>query len=347
MRPDQLSRSISGDRAFSSIEIARIADELGQDVHWLITGRPDPMRRRLVARHQFDSETSKYSTPHWNRDQDILANIELAYRQAYSDDEISRTRPSYPSAPSDFRSALGDGFVRYFIDRVEWNLSIDVVRLQEISHSYTMQLGHHMVIVVSASGSWFYENYSIAHELGHIAANHLDAPESESHERAANNFAAQLLLPTADVKAQDWQNMNHQNFATYLWHRGVSTHALRLRLGALRQRVSPAVSQWLRTSTFDVLNQCDVDLDEQAAVHAVAARQVAAAQRRFPTSLIEAHLNRVVAGSLSQDTLAWMLGVERVLVDDETASDFMTDDAPTFSDFSTVGSDRLANLLGN
>lgn len=354
MRPDQLSRSLRGERSFSSIEIAMLADVLGQDVHWLITGVPDPMRRELAARHEWDPATGKYDTPGWDSDQNVLANIELAYRQVYQPD-AHPPRPQIPSEPGALRALLGEEFVRTFIDRVESHLGVDVVRLQDLAHSYTMRLGGHIVIVVPASGSWFYENYSVAHELGHLAADSLQfrsASEARNgtSEKAANNFASELLLPAEVMASQDWQAITYQDFAKFLWVQGISTRALGYRLANFtpRLKVSPAVSKWLGMSTFDVLNHCGVDLDGdgQAAVHAVAARQVAAAQRRFPTGLIEAHLERVMAGCRPPETLAWLLGVQRVFVEDAGPSAFETADGRPFSDHSTAGVERLSDLLG-
>ncbi|NOP97928.1 ImmA/IrrE family metallo-endopeptidase [Mycolicibacterium fortuitum] len=355
MRPDQLSRSLSGDRAFSSIEIAMLADELDQDVHWLITGVRDPMRRELAARHEFDPATGRYDTPNWDRDQGVLANIELAYRQAYAPEGRRAAPPDVPKDPAELRAWLGEGFVRTFIDEVESRLSIDVIRLQDISHSYTMRLGGHIVIVIPASGSWFYENYSLGHELGHLASNSLEFGAASdarngSSERAANIYSADLLLPADVVRGQDWTAITYDEFAKFLWTHGVSTPALRNRISTLISpgKISSAVSQWLRMSTFDVLNGCaaDLDGDGQIAAHAVAARQMAAAQRRFPTTLVEAHLNRVSSGQGHPDTLAWMLGVQRVFVEDTGFSEFETADGTPFSDHSTVSSDRLSKLLG-
>jgi hypothetical protein len=41
---DELARSLNRERVFSSVELALLGDVLGVDVHWLITGNPDPYR---------------------------------------------------------------------------------------------------------------------------------------------------------------------------------------------------------------------------------------------------------------------------------------------------------------
>jgi len=354
MRPDQLSRSLRGERSFSTIEIAMLADELGRDVHWLITGTPDPMRRELAARHEFEPATGRYDTPGWERDQAELDNIELAYRQVYQPDGKPAPLSVVPSDPAELRATLGADFVRPFIDVVESKFPIDVVRLPNLSHSYTMRLGSHIVIVIPASGSWFYENYSIGHELGHLASNSLsfDAGTDTNHrvnERQANVYAAQLLLPADVVQAEDWTSITFDGFAKFLWKHGVSTKVLGYRIAeyVASDKVSPSVQRWLRMSTVDVMKRCGADLDGEGrpAVHDVAERQVAAAQRRFPTSLVEAHIDRALSGEGSQDTLAWLLGVQRVFVDDTSTSGFDTNDGKPFADHSTADIDDLSKLL--
>jgi len=72
MAPDAFSRALNGKRAFSSIELARLADLLGADIHWLITGELDPNRIAFVARHRFDFETGARDVPGRETDTTIL-----------------------------------------------------------------------------------------------------------------------------------------------------------------------------------------------------------------------------------------------------------------------------------
>jgi hypothetical protein len=60
----------------------------------------------------------------------------------------------------------------------------------------------------------------------------------------------------------------------------------------------------------------------------------AAAQRRFPLSLQEAHLKRVESGEIGRATLAWMLGI------DATALEVDSPEIPE------VNADDLASALG-
>ena len=51
MPADALSHALNGVRGFGSLEMVRLADELGVEVYWLITGKEDPSKLRVVACH--------------------------------------------------------------------------------------------------------------------------------------------------------------------------------------------------------------------------------------------------------------------------------------------------------
>lgn len=49
MDPAEMARALAGTRPLSSIAVALLADTLGVDPYWVITGKPDPMRMRVIA----------------------------------------------------------------------------------------------------------------------------------------------------------------------------------------------------------------------------------------------------------------------------------------------------------
>lgn len=49
MSPDRLRQILAGERQPCSSELAVISDLLRVDVHWLITGEPDPLAARVIA----------------------------------------------------------------------------------------------------------------------------------------------------------------------------------------------------------------------------------------------------------------------------------------------------------
>lgn len=310
MTPDAFSRALHGQRQFAAIELARVAEELGADVYWLITGAPEPNQLSVAARHYFDHATGQRTIPGRAGDQQVIADIGLAYRQAYPGGAGQET-PRLPASAAEIREVLGSDFVRPFADRLEERLSIDVVRVRELSTAYSIRTGGRSVIALPATGNWFRENWDLAHELGHLATGHHDdgisQPESDQHEAAANAFAAELLLPAAELREVRWHSISDEDLAWRVWIWGVSTDALCNRLRALFDEVPDVVARWAGHTTQRLLRYhlaIESELDE------ITDRMDAAAQRQFPRSLQEAHLERVASGAVGKATLAWMLDID-------------------------------------
>lgn len=333
MTPDAFSRALNGQRAFSSIELARIADCLGADIHWLITGEADPHRLVVAARHNFDFLTGRRDVPGRAEDEKTLSDIGLAYQQAYVSSNSSP--PALPATPQEIREKLGTTFVRDFADRLEAVLGVDVVRVAGLSTSYSFSVAGRRVIVVAATGNWFHENWSIAHELGHLAEGHHDDEESAvgAHEASANAFAAALLLPADKMRSVDWTSIEAPDLAKHIWESGVSTDALMRRLSSLSLAYSRVVADWAGQPTQRLLRRhwiCTEDGPDP-----ITRRMDDAATRRFPLSLQDEHLSLIANGSLGKGTLAWMLGID--------ANDLEIDAPPTDEDINT---EDLATALG-
>lgn len=313
MKADAFSRSLNGQRAFSAMELAKLWAMFEVDVHWLITGGADPFRLNVAARHDFDAVTGSRSVPGFREDKQTLADIGLAYQQAYRG-VAPEVPPNLPENLEKTRVALGEGFVRPFVDRLQ-AAGIDVVRVQELTTSYCFTTTGRHVIVIAATGNWFRENYALAHELGHLVLGHLGVPRKD-HERAANAFAAELLMPADAVAGLDWTYAGPAVVAERLWHLGVSTDALANRLDALRINVSSDVRESLEQSTQRLLRRHWTQPMRENSwgrfsviVDQITDRMQEAARRRFPKSLEETHMDRIAAGELGKGTLAWMLGI--------------------------------------
>lgn len=76
-----LSKSINGNRAFSAVELAEVANRLDVSMRWLVTGEPDPYEVRILARHDYDRSSRSYSCD-VSGDRETLESIVLLYRQA-------------------------------------------------------------------------------------------------------------------------------------------------------------------------------------------------------------------------------------------------------------------------
>lgn len=316
MTPDAFSRALNGKRQFSSIELARLAEHLDADLHWLITGEPDPNRLTIAARHHFNHANGKRSVPGRDGDKPVLEDIALAYRQAYPEPGKA---PALPGSAEEVRAALGADFVRPFADRLESQLGVAVVRVPELSTAYCLTIGGRHVIAVPATGNWFRENWDIAHELGHLVKGHRDSDvasvNADQREAAANAFAADLLLPVSLLKDIDWDSVSDDELASLVWSWGVSTDALFRRLSAVLGYAPKAVARWAPHPTQRLLRRhlrIASELDE------ITGRMDAASQRRFPLALQEAHLNLIASGVISTDTLAWMLGIDPATLEVDT-----------------------------
>ncbi|MGW6280538.1 ImmA/IrrE family metallo-endopeptidase [Kribbella sp. NPDC055071] len=341
MTPDAFSRALNDKRSFSSIELALLADLLGADLHWLITGNADPHGVRIAARHEFDHLTGEHSVPGREQDDEELANVALAYRQAYPD--AGRPSASLPTSAAALRAALGDGYVRGFADRVEDRLDVDVVRIAGLTTDYSFTIGGRHVILLAARANWFRSNWSVAHELAHLALRHHDIEDAKGgQEAAANAFAAELLLPRAVLSAVDWQAIGASDLAEFVWDAGVSCEALVTRLNSLQLPVSGRVRKLLDCSTQRLLRDHLAGVAGQAAtggqfalpIDLIAERMNASAVRRFPLSLQAAHVQRIALGEISPGTLAWML---------DTAEDDLVVERPAPVHESV---DSLASALG-
>lgn len=310
MTTDAFSRALSAQRNFSSIELANLADELNEDVYWLITGEPDPNRILVNARHDFDRITGHRSIPGYERDKEVLTDIGLAYRQGYPAPSANHNGTELPTNAIDARTALGQDFVRTLVDRIEEHFGIDVVRVKELSTAYSFEIGGRMVIAVPANGNWFRENWDIAHELGHFVLRHpLSDSIAPELEAAANAFAAELLLPQSLVASTNWEAVSDADLARLVWEYGVSTDALAARIQTVAGRVPPHISVWAGAPTQRLLRRSANFGETGPFADAITQRMEQSAARRFPLHLLETHLDRVASGAIGKNTLAWMLGI--------------------------------------
>lgn len=295
MAPDALSRALGGKRGFASVELVRIADELEQDIHTLVTGEPSPHQVLVSARHHYDHQTSGRSVPTYAEDKRALEDICTAYAQAKLP-----ARPHRVPGPDveTVRDALGPEFVRPFADRIEERLCIDVIRLTELGTAYSGSVLGRTFIAVPASGSWFRENWDLAHEVAHVAG--------LSSEADANAFAANLFMPECVLKSIDWGSASQEAVADYLWQAGVSTSALKVRLESLRL-ANGRVGTMLNQTTQRLLRRARSWSHEFG--DEITIRMEASSRRRFPVELQEAHEVAVEEGRIGTRFLAWMRGL--------------------------------------
>lgn len=308
MTPDALSRALNGQRGFASMELARIADALGEDLHWLITGKVDPLRVDVAARHSWDPLRAQRVNPGRADDEVTLRNVARSYRAAYPDGPPASRE--LPTDPHQMHQMLQSGFVRGFADVAERWLGVDVIRVPSLSTDYSLRIGDRGVILLASTPNWFRSNWSLAHELGHLALGHHDgSAQAERNERPADLFAASLLLPEALIGQTSWNELTRSELAAFVWSAGVSTEVLRHRLKELRVQVADQVGEWLRQPTQRLLRLHVDVLADRGWGDPIADRERDSSARRFPLGLLTGLADRVAQGAADPAILAWALDV--------------------------------------
>ena len=328
MSHDALSRALNGQRHFSAVELASLAELLDVDTHWLITGETDPFKVRLAARHLWaDSSDGQRQN-----DDDIIARVVETYRTAYAGTgKVPSSVGELPRDPSRLRKMLGVAYaegtaatgswktsaeVRYLADQVQNVLSVDIVRDPGLQTDYSFRIGEHAVVLLKSTTRWFRANWSIAHELAHLALGHHDGQwAKKSDEAPANAFAGEFLLPADQMRSVDWASMDKSAFALWLWDAGVSTQVMRHRIRELNLQVSEDVREAANETTPQLMRAHLGLIWEHVKSHndPIWERENATTGRQFPEHLVAALTRRVEAGQADPNILAW---VREVPVDD-------------------------------
>lgn len=322
LTPDAFSRSLGGKRAFTAVELVKLAEELGTSAHWFVTGEADPFAVTFAGRQTYDPSVKEYVPVDWASTQEARDRVALAYVQAYGEvaPRAPRTKTWTAGATRARLVAVGGPvFVRSLADNVERAFGVDVVRLDGIEPDFALAVLGREVIVLDASAYWFRENFSIAHELAHVLLGDLaklgaKTCSDSKAERRANAFAAELLTPEAEFRALKWQSMSARSLAEYVWGAGVSTRAAEARLSGLKLEPSQTVSDAVREKTQVLIQRELPELADEISVRMRDARQ-----RRFPEHLVSAHSLAVSRGALPPDTLAWMFDEPVEIIRDELA----------------------------
>lgn len=189
----------------------RCADALGVPVSFFTTGRPH-LRLDTASAH-FRSLRS--TTAHQR--QQALAHVELLWEIVDALDHVVELppvdlglplgmRPGEPAATADMvRKAWGvpTGPVVHLVRRLETR-GIVLTQLPgvdaETIDAFSAALHGRPMIILSHKGNPMRQRFSVAHELGHLLLHPEPAPGSRVHEREANTFAAELLMPAAEIR---------------------------------------------------------------------------------------------------------------------------------------------------
>lgn len=297
----KLSKSLSGVRRFSSLDIARIAQLGNVTVDWLLgadamaaaaSGRFTSPRTDAVD--QAVSTASRYARA---RDdltflgypQVALPSVEFARRGRLIDQGVWLAE----SARALVRAAGADSTERYLVDIVEQVFGIDVglVDLPAGFDGLAWRDDDVRLIVLGTSQLPARQRFTLAHELAHVLAHddqalHVDPditrpePARKDSEMRANAFAAAFLMPEPEVDRA-----------------AVRSEEAFARL-ADRLSVSPETLAW-RLFNLDLVSEDT--RDSLRSMTALRAAQLAGAAGEFSQWLAAASRSRV-PGYLARDS---------------------------------------------
>ena len=258
MSPTAVAAWESGAKRPTAVTVARLALSLGVDPGFFAM-RPDDVAALSATPHF----RSLRSTTQLARDQ-AFAYGQLAVDIATSlEKHVECPDPDVPSfpVPIDADRAGDDGperAARYVRD--QWGMGVGpaphLVRLLENhgvlivfsppqaasvdAYSFDSRL-RPVVVLNPVKHDYYRQRFDVAHELGHLVM-HSDAePGGRSVEEHANRFAAELLMPAAEIRAELPTSMSGaawQSLARSKEHWGTSLQALLYRarrLGTLTE----------------------------------------------------------------------------------------------------------------
>jgi Zn-dependent peptidase ImmA (M78 family)/transcriptional regulator with XRE-family HTH domain len=249
----KLSKSLSGTRRFSSLDLARIADRYDVTVDWLVTGEEQPLA--VAARTTSgEARTALEAAKRYTRMRDDLAS--LGWPQPWH---------SVPPTPeTGTYAARGRALAQAALAQVaaagRWVGEADLPGLTETAFGADVAIvaldagfdglaaasEDAKVIVLATSQVPARQRFTLAHELGHLLAGddqdvHLDrdvydkAQAKDPSEMRANSFASAFLMPEDTLReAVGSTGLTKTGFATLACDLKVTPSALAFRLKDLR-----------------------------------------------------------------------------------------------------------------
>ncbi|MGW5973560.1 helix-turn-helix domain-containing protein [Streptomyces sp. NPDC055186] len=269
LTPDKLSKSLSGVRRFTSLDLARIAEFGGTTVDWLLTGR-DPLRPAFAARavpsamSGGDRATLKDLVERFTSAHEVLVLLGRAPQQP----ELPSVGPPHPTAPTDHKGCVDEGVAlaeaalarlraegappvgsmdsAELLQALEQTFGVDVAKigLPEGIDGAAWQADGFRLIMIARTRVPTRQRFTLAHELGHILARDAQDLLTETHltpghqkdltEVRANVFAAHLLMPRSEIEAAVAAGgLSDEHLTSLVVHFQVSPSALAARLSQL------------------------------------------------------------------------------------------------------------------
>lgn len=249
----KLSKSLGGTRRFSSLDLARIAEQYDVTVDWLITGEEAALAMAARATTG-EARTAVEAARRYSTMRGDLAS--LGYPQAW--------RPVRFQVDSGSSAAQGARLAAAAVARVVeagrsvsepslpllaedvFGADVAVIGLDEGFDGLSASSAEAKLIVLATSTVPWRQRYTCAHELAHLLAGddqgvHLDrnvfdkTQGRDPSEMRANAFAAAFLMPEDALRAAVGRDgLSEASFAALACDLKVSPSALAIRLRQLR-----------------------------------------------------------------------------------------------------------------
>ncbi|MFD6998808.1 helix-turn-helix domain-containing protein [Streptomyces mirabilis] len=343
----KLSLSLSGDRRFSTFELAAIAEKFHTTVDFLVSGK-SPLRAALAARDDSDK------SPGW----------EVAVKRAESLDETEAAlndlgippalsplanwqRPTLsglaiavgPALADAARTLLADDFREDMPGAIEDAFGIHVAA-QSFGPGFdglSWRSEDCRIIVINTDAAWSRQRFTLAHELEHHLAGDVDADglvvdrdvmltHHRIPEMRANSFAAALLMPEQEIRERVKDTVTPALFASLIGVFTVSSDALAWRLKNLGLVNNAERSSFSRMSAAEAAREGGWE-DRYFELVKHQSRQ------RPPGALVLRSLRAFAAGDISAEWPARVLNCAPDLLHealDGAASEAVEDKEPVF-----------------
>ncbi len=226
LSPSALSRALSGQRDFRSLELALIAEELGVSVESLTSETPTPVQSvSIAARVQPNAspavERALDRVATMTELADLLSSLGLPSKkpERYSIPTVSAAHKQGEQLAVNVRDALGLGIadlppdIDSFSTYIEKMMGIDISLepLPSGLDGVSASKENFRLALVSTRISATRQRWTLAHEIGHIVAEDSDSILVDENvwssrtvptETRANAFAAEFLVPSAALAAE-------------------------------------------------------------------------------------------------------------------------------------------------
>jgi len=318
----KLTKSLKGERRFTSYELAALAELDGRTVDWLLTGA-EP--RRL---------TFAYRSTLLDREVDDNAGRETASLiadrfQVALDLGFAPAIPPLPKARiSGAYVETADRFARAAVERIagpvraldvaaliraleeQFGVNVAVEELPERVDGLSHADGDLRIIIAASTDRSGRQRFTLAHELGHLLLGDANGSVIEEElfikggghqESRANAFAAAFLMPAAEVDDVLGHRDVSDAFDELVWEFRVSPEAMAWRLCNLGKLTKAAATTFARKT----LNAVAADLgrlDE----HAVRIRE--SSTLRPARRLTGAYIGAFLAGEVAAAPVAEISG---------------------------------------